>query len=100
MSDPILKYGVMIAAGMVLGAIFFGGLWLTVQQMQRSRHPALLFVGSVVVRTATVLAGIWYVAAGDAKSMVACLLGFVGVRLLATHGAAVFGRALGRRESS
>jgi len=100
MTDPVLKYSVMIAVGMLLGAVFFGGLWMTVQQMQRARRPGLLFVGSVLVRTATVLAGIWYFAAGDAKSMVACLLGFVGVRLLATHSAAVLGRAFGRRESS
>ncbi|MCP4855864.1 MAG: hypothetical protein GY903_15385 [Fuerstiella sp.] len=59
----------------------------------------LLFVSSVVIRTGIVLAGIWYFAAGDAGSMAACLLGFLGIRLLATHGTAVFGRAFGRRES-
>ena len=100
MNDSMLTYGLMIAAGMLLGAVFFGGLWVTVQQMQRTQRPGLLFVTSIVIRTATVLAGFWYFAAGDARSMAACLLGFLAIRLMATHGTAVFGRAFDRRESS
>ena len=95
MDEPLIKYGLMIVVGMVLGAIFFGGLWMTVRQMTTSKRPGLLFMTSVILRTAIVLSGIWYFAAGDPYSIAACLLGFIGLRLLATHGAAVFGSAFG-----
>ena len=98
MGTAFLQYGLMIVAGMLLGAIFFGGLWITVRQMHKSRSPGLLFVTSVVIRSAVVLCGIWFFSAGDAASITACLPGFVAIRLLATHGAAVFGNTFGRRE--
>lgn len=85
MEEPLVKYSAMVVVGMILGAVFFGGLWMTVRQMTVSRRPGLLFVASVAVRTSIVLVGIWYFAAGDAASMAACLAGFVGTRLLATH---------------
>lgn len=99
MGGELLHYGVTVVVGMILGAIFFGGLWMTVRQMAASKRPGLLFMTSVVVRTAIVLSGFWYFAAGDAIAMISCLTGFVGMRLLATHGTAILGAAFGRRKS-
>ena len=99
MNELTLRYALLVLWGMLLGTIFFGGLWMTVRQMQQSRHPAVLFLGSVVVRTTIVLAGIWFVCGRDAAAMIACLLGFVGLRLLATHGATVCGRSFGSGEA-
>lgn len=103
MDEPLAKYALMIVVGMVLGAIFFGGLWMTVRQMTTSKRPAILFITSVLLRTAIVLAGIWHFAAGDPYSIAACLLGFIALRLLATHGASVFGNTSdaspGRKEA-
>ena len=45
-------------AGVLLGVLFFGGLWWTVQRGLVSRRPALWFVGSFLLRTSVVLAGI------------------------------------------
>ena len=56
MNELTLRYALLVLWGMLLGTIFFGGLWMTVRQMQQSRHPAVLFLGSVVVRTTIVLA--------------------------------------------
>lgn len=97
MEDPLTKYGLLVLFGMVLGVIFFGGLWVTVRKLSTSKRPALLFLSSAVVRTLIVLSGIWYFAADDATSVGACLLGFIGLRLLATHGRTGLG-TLGRRE--
>lgn len=99
MDEPFMKFGLLIVLGMVLGAIFFGGLWMTVRQMTTSKRPGLLFLTSVAVRTSIVLVAIWYFAAGDATSICACLLGFVALRLLATHGVAVYGAAFGRKKA-
>lgn len=98
MNEMLMYYGLMVAVGMVLGAVFFGGLWMTVKQMPTSKSPGLLFMASVVLRSAVVLAGFWYFGAGNAMAMGACLLGFIGMRLLSTHGTAVLGAAFGRKE--
>ena len=99
MDEPLVKHGLMIVVGMVLGAIFFGGLWMTVRQMTTSKRPGMLFLSSVVVRMLIVVGGIWYFAAGDAVAIGACLLGFIALRLLATHGGAIFRATFGRRKA-
>ena len=61
MSEP-LRLVVAFVAGLALGVVHFGGLWLTVRRLPGSRHPALLAFASFLVRTAAVVLGI-YVAA-------------------------------------
>ena len=54
--------GVLVGAGavgLVLGAVFFGGLWWTVRKGVASPRPALWFVGSMLLRTGVVLAGFY-----------------------------------------
>jgi len=42
----------------LLGAMFFGGLWWTIRRGLSSQHPALWFFSSLLLRTAIVLAGL------------------------------------------
>lgn len=65
------------AVGVVLGAIFYGGLWWTVRKGLSSSRPALWFLGSLLGRTSVVLLGVYLVSGGDWKRLVASLLGFV-----------------------
>ena len=67
-------------AGAILGAIFFGGLWWTVRRGISSAHPALLFLGSLLLRMSLVLLGFYFVGRGDWRRLVACLLGFIIAR--------------------
>jgi len=71
-----------LVAGLVLGAIFFGGLWWTVRHGVSSKHPALWFLGSMVVRMSIVLAGFYFVGRGDWQRLVACLAGFIIARFI------------------
>ena len=71
-----------LLAGLLLGAIFFGGLWWTVQKGVSSRQPALWFFGSLLLRMSLALAGFYFVGRGHWEGLVACLLGFVVARLL------------------
>jgi F1F0 ATPase subunit 2 len=80
------------AAGIGLGALFFGGLWWTVRKALSASQPALWFAGSLVLRTGIALAGLYWVSGRDWERMVACLLGFVTARLIVT----VFVGRLGR----
>ena len=50
--QPVLGF----AAGMGIGALYFGGLWLTVSQVGRARRPYRLLAVSLVLRLAAVLA--------------------------------------------
>ncbi len=74
-----------LLAGMLLGAAFFGGLWWTVKKGLASPRPAQWFIGSLLLRTALVLAGFYFVAGGDWKRMLACLLGFIVARVIVTR---------------
>lgn len=69
-------------AGASLGVLFFGGLWWTVVKGSLSRHPALWFLGSLMLRTATCLAGFYYASGGQVDRLLACLLGFVIARFI------------------
>jgi F1F0 ATPase subunit 2 len=78
----ILMRVVAGAVGVVLGAVFFGGLWWTVRQGVTSPRPALWFVGSMLLRTGIVLAGFYFVGDGQWQRLLVCLLGFVIARFL------------------
>jgi F1F0 ATPase subunit 2 len=81
MNEPLML--VMAGAvGLVLGAVFFGGLWWTVRQGVSSPRPALWFVGSMLLRTGIVLAGFYFVGGGQWQRLLVCLLGFVVARSL------------------
>ena len=71
-----------LAAGLSLGAIFFGGLWWSVRRGVSSRHPAVWFLGSVLVRTGIVLVGFHLVGRGHWERLVLCLVGFVVARFV------------------
>ena len=72
------------AVGLLLGAIFFGGLWWTVRKGLSSRQPALWFFGSMLLRMGIALAGFYFVGRGDWRRLLACLLGFVVARFVVT----------------
>ena len=74
-------FGRLSLAGAVLGAVFFGGLWWTVQRGAVSASPGRWFLGSFVLRTAIVLAGFYAVGADQPARLGLCLLGFLLARL-------------------
>ena len=67
-------------AGLGLGVFYFGGLWLTLSRLPRSRHPALLAMGSFLLRTAGTLVAFYFVMGGRWERLVACLAGMIVVR--------------------
>ena len=70
-----------LVAGVLLGAIFFGGLWWTVRRGVSSQWPALWFFGSLMLRMSIALLGFLFVGGDDWKRWLFCLLGFVLARL-------------------
>jgi F1F0 ATPase subunit 2 len=84
MSNDPLPMVLSFAAGLILGAIFFGGLWWTIRKGLSSRRPALLFLGSAVLRMSIVVAGFYFVSNGQWQRLLACLMGFIMARLAVT----------------
>jgi F1F0 ATPase subunit 2 len=79
------RIALAVAAGALLGAVFYGGLWWTVRKGLLSKQPAVWFLASLVARTAIALAGFYAVFGGDWRRLVACLAGFVLARILVTR---------------
>jgi len=77
--------GLAVATGLLLGAIFFGGLWWTVRKGMTSKSPVLLFLGSLLLRTGVVVAGFYAVSDGHWQRLLACLLGFAIARFIVTR---------------
>ena len=85
MNEPLTLGAGAASAGVLLGAIFFGGLWWTVQKGVSSRQPALWFLGSLLLRMSIALAGFYFVGRGHWERLVVCLLGFVMARFIVTR---------------
>ncbi|HPS17190.1 MAG TPA: ATP synthase subunit I [Bacteroidales bacterium] len=69
-------------AGIIIGAIFFGGLWLTIKKGVTSKNPLLWVLGSFILRTGIALVGFYYISEGNWKKLLICLFGFILARLL------------------
>ena len=80
-----LRLALALLIGVSLGAMFFGGLWWTVQRVFSSNQPALWFLGSLVARTWVVMGGFYFVARGNWERLPVCLVGFIVARLVVTR---------------
>lgn len=72
----------VLAAGILLGFMFYGGLWLTVRQGLNSAYAYWWFFGSFWLRLLLAVAGFYIVAQGDWKNLLVCLVSFMVGRLL------------------
>lgn len=74
-----------LAGGVAIGALYFTGLWWTVQRLPQARRPWLLVLGSSLLRTILAVALLWLLSGGQWQRLVAGLLGFVVARLVVTR---------------
>lgn len=80
--DDVIPLVLAFAAGLGLGLVYFGGLWLTIRRLPTSRWPVVLTLGSLLGRTAVTLVGFYLVMAGHWERSVACLVGFALMRFV------------------
>jgi F1F0 ATPase subunit 2 len=80
--NELLGFAGPLAAGLLLGAFFFGGLWWTIAKGLASPRPALWFFGSMLVRTGVLLTGFYLVGREDWRRWAVCLLGTVLARVI------------------
>ncbi len=82
MPPEFWQVGLGLAAGAALGALYFGGLWLTVTRVPRTRRPYLLLGGSFVARTAAVLTGFYLLLPHGWMAQAVAMVGFLVARQL------------------
>ncbi|MDD2776657.1 MAG: ATP synthase subunit I [Gallionella sp.] len=99
--NPVLL--LVFAVGLLLGGIFFGGLWWTVRRAMTSPSPARWFLISLIVRSSLVVLGFYAIAGQDWQRWVACVLGLTLARFIITRKfklpSPVHGRGAGEREN-
>ena len=71
--------------GLLLGTIFFGGLWFTVRKLVNSKIPALWFLGSFILRISITLIGFYYISSGSWQRLLICVAGFITARYTVIH---------------
>ncbi|SEK56520.1 ATP synthase subunit I [Nitrosovibrio tenuis] len=77
-----------LATGVLLGAMFFIGLWWTVRRGLSSRRPGSWFICSMVLRMSLAVSGFHFLLTlpgSGWKTLAAGLLGFIIARLAATR---------------
>ena len=72
------------AAGALLGAVFYGGLWWTVRRVAVNSQHLWLF-GSFLVRSTLALAAFYAFARSDWQGLAACFLGFLAARIVVSY---------------
>lgn len=84
-SDVVIGLLWGFAAGLALGAVFFLGLWATVQRVNSSRSSGALVAVSFVLRFALVAGGLYLVVRGGSWPLIGSLFGILAARLLVTR---------------
>lgn len=68
--------------GIILGIVFFGGLYITVEKMSDVKNPSILLLISFVLRMAILIGGLYLVSRHGFKDMMLALLGIILIKLL------------------
>ena len=71
-----------LMAGLVLGTLFFGGLWFTVKKAVTAKIPAIWFFVSLIFRLSITLIGFYYISQGSWQRLLICMFGFVAARFI------------------
>lgn len=90
---PVIRYLIIFATGMLLGAVYFSGLWYTLRRLPDVRHPGITLLRSYLLRVVVVMTGFGLVMNGRSDHLIAALGGFILTREILV-------RRLGRNSSS
>jgi F1F0 ATPase subunit 2 len=72
-------------AGVLLGTLFYGGLWWTVLRSVSSKTLSARLAGSFLLRAMISVCGFYFVSHGEWRRLLACLLGFTVSRVAVTR---------------
>jgi len=78
----ILYMILAFTAGLILGTLFFAGLWFAVKKSMTTKTPALWLIGGFFIRISITLIGFYYVSRDSWQRLLICLLGFIIARMI------------------
>lgn len=70
--------------GMLLGLVYFGGLYLSIKRMSESKYPAMLMTLSFIIRMGILIGIFFYLSKDGYKNMLFALLGVILTRFILT----------------
>jgi len=76
---------IVFSTGVLLGTLFFGGLWFTIRKIVESKIPAVWLAISFVVRASITLTGLYFIAGTNWRGLFSCLFGFVIARYIVKY---------------
>ena len=79
--SAVITLAAGLVAGVVLGLVFFGGLWWTTQRLATSSRPAMLVSIRLLVRVALLAAGLFLLAQVGSGAILAAALGLLAARI-------------------
>jgi|LSQX01.1.fsa_nt_gb F1F0 ATPase subunit 2 len=68
--------------GIILGGVYFGGLYLSVQKINQVKRPGLLMSLSLVVRMVILIGAFFYLAKSGTRNILFALVGVILVRFV------------------
>lgn len=76
---------IALLEGVLLGVFFFAGLWWTARKIESTKQVAVLFLGSMLLRTFVVIMGFYFLMGDNWQRLLAGLLGFIIARIIVTR---------------
>ncbi|MCQ8104949.1 hypothetical protein NP590_12610 [Methylomonas sp. SURF-2] len=68
------------SVGVLLGCVYFGGLWLTIRRLAHARQPGLHMLASLLLRLALLAWGLYLLTDGHWQRFAAALAGLLLAR--------------------
>lgn len=68
--------------GLVLGMIYFGGLYYSTHKFNKVKRPALFMILSFTIRMSILIIGFYYLTKTDYKNVLIGLLGVILIRII------------------
>lgn len=69
-------------SGLIMGLVFFGGLYWSVEKLPQTKNPALLMLASLLVRMAVLMTGFVLLFKRSVAEGMAALVGIVVVKFM------------------
>jgi len=85
MMNKTVNMIIAFIAGLALGILFFGGLWLTVKKAVTSKIPTLWIFSSFFLRISITLVGFYFISSGNWQRLLICVAGFIIARTIVIH---------------
>jgi F1F0 ATPase subunit 2 len=80
----MMSYVLAFGAGMILGLLFFGGLYITIQKIETAKNPALIMILSFMIRMAVLVVAFYFIAQSGYKEVLFALAGVIITRFVMT----------------